>query len=128
MALRSLAKGTWGPAACALRCRSGAGMPAAAPSRFLASVRNQVKKHNNGTRKETSDEKALIMKELDKVFEALSATRIWKNFKARSRGLSRFLPFHLLAYLRTHCFGDGRTESLHNLLYRALPMNNLYCP
>ncbi|XP_039842107.1 uncharacterized protein LOC120702388 isoform X2 [Panicum virgatum] len=41
MALRSLAKGTWGPAACALRCRSGAGMPAAAPSRFLASVRNQ---------------------------------------------------------------------------------------
>ena len=43
MALRSLAKGTWGPAACALRCRSGAGMPAAAPSRFLASVRNQVR-------------------------------------------------------------------------------------
>ena len=43
MALRSLAKETSGPAACALRCRSGAGMPAAAPSLFLASVRNQVR-------------------------------------------------------------------------------------
>ncbi|CAN6348624.1 unnamed protein product [Urochloa humidicola] len=59
-------------------------MPAAAPSRFLATIRNQqVKQHNNGNRKETSDEKALLMKELNKDFEALSATRIWKNLKAR---------------------------------------------
>ncbi|CAN6348625.1 unnamed protein product, partial [Urochloa humidicola] len=65
MALRNLASGTLGPAACALRCRSGAGMPAAAPSRFLATIRNQVKQHSNGTRKETSDEKAILMKELD---------------------------------------------------------------
>ncbi|CAO2205361.1 unnamed protein product [Urochloa humidicola] len=72
MALRSLAKGTWGRAACAFRCRSGAGMPAAAPSRFLATIRNQVKQHRNRTLKETADEEAIIMKEVDKVFETLS--------------------------------------------------------
>ncbi|CAM0147212.1 unnamed protein product [Urochloa decumbens] len=69
MALRSLARGTWAPAACILRCRSGAGMPAAAPSRFLATIRNQ---NRNRTLKETADEEALIMKEVDKVFETLS--------------------------------------------------------
>ncbi|CAL4890725.1 unnamed protein product [Urochloa decumbens] len=72
MALRSLARGTWAPAACILRCRSGAGMPAAAPSRFLATIRNQVKQNRNRTLKETADEEALIMKEVDKVFETLS--------------------------------------------------------
>ncbi|CAN6344049.1 unnamed protein product [Urochloa humidicola] len=70
-ALRRLAMGTLGSAACALRCRSGAGMPAAAPSRFLATIRNQVKQHRNRTLKETADEEAVIMKEVDKVFETL---------------------------------------------------------
>ncbi|CAL4897480.1 unnamed protein product [Urochloa decumbens] len=75
MALRRLATGTWGPAASALRCScSGAGTPAAAPSRFLATVRNQTKKqHKNRTLKEAAaDEEALIMKEVDKVLETLS--------------------------------------------------------
>ncbi|CAN6339210.1 unnamed protein product [Urochloa humidicola] len=72
MALRRLATGMWGPVACALRFRSGAGMPAAAPSRFLAIIRNQAKKqHRNRTLKEAADEEAFIMKELDKVLETL---------------------------------------------------------
>ncbi|CAN6330026.1 unnamed protein product [Urochloa humidicola] len=73
MALRRLATVAWGPAGCALRCRSGTGMPAAAPSRFLTTIRNQAKKqHRNRTLKEAADEEAIIMKEVDKVFETLS--------------------------------------------------------
>ncbi|RCV19624.1 hypothetical protein SETIT_3G400900v2 [Setaria italica] len=50
MALRSLARGT---SVCALRCRSGAGMP----SRFLATIRNlQVRpsRLRNNSRKRDS--------------------------------------------------------------------------
>ncbi|CAN6330022.1 unnamed protein product, partial [Urochloa humidicola] len=71
MALRRLATGTSGLAASALRCRSGAGMPVAASSRFLTTIRIQVKQHNNRILKEAADEEALIMKEVDKVLETL---------------------------------------------------------
>ncbi|CAN6348631.1 unnamed protein product [Urochloa humidicola] len=102
MALRSLARGTWGPAAGALRCRSGAGMPAAAPARSLVTTRNQVKQHRNRTLKETADEEAVIMKEVDKVFEALSQhskemerlggemRRVVKVFAVSSGGISAY--------------------------------------
>ncbi|CAN6339122.1 unnamed protein product [Urochloa humidicola] len=105
MALRRLATGTWGPAACALRCRSGAGMPAAAPSRFLVTIRIQVKQHTNRALKEAADEEALIMKEVDKVLETLShhgkdmdklrseAWRVLKIYAASCIGISAYAFF-----------------------------------
>ncbi|CAL4904821.1 unnamed protein product [Urochloa decumbens] len=103
MALRRLATGMWVPAACALRCRSGAGMPAAAPSRFLAIIRKQHSR--NRTLKEAADEEALIMKEVDKVLETLShhgkdmeklrseARRVIKIYAASCIGVSAYAFF-----------------------------------
>ncbi|CAN6357218.1 unnamed protein product [Urochloa humidicola] len=118
MALRSLTMGTWGPATCALRCRrSGASMPAAAPSRFVATIRNQqVKQHNNGTRKETSDEKAILMNELDKVFEALSQRD--KDLENLQGEVRRVVKIFAVSWVGICSYS----------LFRALPINNLHCP